>query len=149
MNYEDTWSWPDIPVEPIDREEIATVYSFGHYDGPGTGLILWKGEYWYVTRFEGNPRDGRYWVIQLTPEQQQYAVKYGKTWREFFHPGMSWHADGSSRRGEPDGIYAIRPTPNYLTMTDEGREKFKELFPSRPEPDEDAKVVGYFDGWRM
>ena len=146
MNYEDTWSWPDIPVEEVLREELETAYSFGHYDGPGTGLILWEDEHWFVRRFAVH--DSRYWIIRLTPEQQEYALRYGKTWAEFFHRGMSWNPDGS-KPAQKDGIYAHRPTPNHLTMTDEGREAFDKLFPKRPEPDSTAEVVGWFEGWRM
>lgn len=146
MNFEDTWAWPDIPVDEIDREEIATLYSFGHYDGPGTGLIRWKGELWYVDRFE--IRDSRYWVIRLTPEQQKYALDYGRAWADHFHSGMSWNPDGS-RAPEKDGKYALRPTPNYLTYTDEGRAAFDALYRKRPVPDNDAEVVGYFNGWRL
>jgi len=146
MNYKDTWSWPNIPVDEVDREDIETCYSFGHYDGPGTGLILWEDQHWYVTRFEYD--DARYWIIQLTPEEQEYALQYGKTWADFFHQGMRWNPDGSHRK-QKDGLYAHRPTPNHLTMTDEGRARFKELFPKRPEPSQTAEVVGWFKGWRI
>ena len=146
MNYEDTWSWPDIPVDEIDREEIETIYSFGHYDGPGTGLIYYNSEHYYVNRFE--IRDDRYWIIRLTSEQQQYALDYGATWAMYFHTGMSWQPNGD-KMPQNDGIYAHRPTPHYLTMTDEGKKCFNELFPKRPEPDSEAKVVGYFTGWKI
>jgi len=146
MNYEDTWSWPDIPVEEIDREEIATLFSFGHYDGPGTGLIRWKEQLWYVDRFE--LQSSRYWVIALTPEQQDYAFRYGQAWADHFSSGMSWNPNGS-RAPEKEGRYALRPTPNLLTYSDEGRQAFDSLFPTSPEPDKGAEVAGYFDGWRL
>lgn len=144
MHYEDTWSWPDIPVDEVDREDIKTLYSFGHYDGPGTGLVYYDGEYYYVDRFR--IRDDRYWIIRLTLEQQVYALEYGKTWEEYFHTGMSWQPNGD-KMPQKDGIYAHRPSPRYLTMTDEGKERFAVLFPKRPEPDKDAEVVGYFEVW--
>jgi hypothetical protein len=149
MNYEDTHAWPGIPVDEIPREEISTLYSFGHYDGPYTGLVRWKEQFWYVSRFEHREckMDVSYWIITLTPEQQEYALAYGKAWAEHFHSGMSWNPEGS-RAPERYGKYAIRPTPSYLTYTDEGRAAFDILFPKRPEPDENAEVVGYFDGWR-
>lgn len=145
MNYEDTWSWPDIPVDEIDREEISTIYSFGHYDGPASGLILWDDQYWFVDKFE-YLGDRCFWIITLTPEQQKYALEYGKTWAHYFHSGMSWTPDGN-RVPERDGIYSFRE-PGYLGVTEEGRKEFKKLYPKRPTPDADAKIVGYFVGWR-
>lgn len=145
MNYEDTQAWPNIPVEEIEREDLATLYSFGHYDGPGTGLVRWGGACWYVSRFELH--DNRFWVIALTSEQQEYALRYGKAWAEHFHSGMTWSPEGS-RAPRKDGQYALR-TPNHLTYSEDGRKAFASKFPHRPTPDEDAKVVGYFNGWRL
>lgn len=146
MNYKDTWTWPEIPVEEVDREDLATLYSFGHYDGPGTGLIRWEEQLWYVSRFE--LESSRYWIITLTPKEQEYALEYGKAWANHFHSGMSWNPNGA-RAPEKDGKYAIRPTPGHLTYTDEGHLAFQSLFPKRPEPGPDAEVVGSFTGWRL
>jgi len=144
MNYADTWAWPDIPVDAVDREEISTLYSFGHYDGPGTGLVLWRGEHWYVARFEiGDPR---YWLIRLTPEQQQYAAWYGAEWARLFHSGMSWNADGS-RAPEVDGIHVVR-RPGYRGMDEAEYARFQAEH-KVPSPSNDAEVVGYFYGWRL
>ena len=147
MIFEDTYDWPpDPPVGEIDRRELSTLFSFGHYDGVGTGLVRWKDQLWYASRFEIH--ESRYWLVELTAEQQAYALRYGETWAEFFHSGMSWTPEGSSAP-KTEGRYAIRPHPNLLTYTDEGREAFKKIFPVRPEPSEDARVVGYFNGWRI
>lgn len=147
-----TWTWqhtqmewpPEPPVPYVPREQISTLYSFGHYDGPATGLIQWNGAFWYVERFE--PRDDRFWIVQLTPAQQAAFYEYGKAWAAEFHSGMSWNPDGS-RAPEHHGPGVIRDR-NITSLRPGAHAAFRAKYPDVPRPDDDAPVVGYFVGWR-
>lgn len=94
MNYRESKSWPESPVPYVDREDLATVYSFGNYDGVGIGLIKWQDCYWFAERWKVDSYS--YWIIRLTQEQQDYACWYGKEWARLFHTGMSYNPNGSS-----------------------------------------------------
>ena len=147
MHYQDIWSWPEIPVEEIDRDEIEILYSFGHYDGPGTGLIKWKQEYYYVDRLKIN--DDRFWVIRLSEEQQEYALKYGEAWAEYFHTGMKWTPSGH-RVEFKLGKYGFQnESKNYTGIHPAASQMFRSEYPSRPAPAKDAEVVGFFVGWQI
>lgn len=147
MNFSDTWSWLDMPVDEISRSKIEIVFSFGHNDGPASGLVKWKDEHWYVTRLKH--QDDRFWVIRLTPEQQEYALNYGRTWGEFFHDGMSWNANGTRPNDGKLGKYSryCGIHARSIENLSEGYVEFDKLFNRRPEPDKNAEVVGYFTGW--
>jgi hypothetical protein len=137
MQYDDINDWP--PYEDIPRRNIETVYSFGHYDGPATGLIKWRGMYWYAHRFE--TFDNRYWIIELTSEQRKYAKWYGQEWAYLFNSGMSW---------TPNGDHVPRKAGIYEPNLDEHRDVYKRWNREHesPKPDPEAEVVGYFIGWR-
>ena len=139
MNYEEARGWGEPPVPQVSREELETLYSYGHYDGPYTGLIRWKGAYWFACRF--SYVDYRYWIVALTSEQQEHALRYGKAWAEAFHNGMSWN---------PDGTPFPPVAGKYGLFSDYGAlaRGFAETYGERPEPSPEAEVVGYFDGWR-
>lgn len=147
--YKSTRSWPEAPVPLVLREEVATLYSFGHDDGPRTGLVRWKEELYYASDFCLSEDGLRcYWLVRLTSEQQAYALSYGETWRAFFTGAMSWTPDGERVETEP-GPYAVEELRGCFSHTQEGRDKFSALFPKRPEPDESAEVCGYFMGWTL
>lgn len=147
MNLEDTWSWPDIPVDEVSREELETLFSFGHYDGPATGLIKWENQYWWAERFNGR-NDDKYWIIELTKEEQELMFFYGSEWARLFHSGMRWKPDGTRWNVEAEiGIYGFKDK----TYTGYDQEKYKEFNDKykRPQPKKEAKVIGYFTGWRL
>lgn len=146
MNYEDTWSWPDIPVEEIDREEIETVFSFGHYDGPGSGLIKWDTEYYYFSRFE--IRDDRYWIIELTEAEQKYAYWFGMEWARLFHNGCSYTPDGKKILPSKEGIFGFQNQYGSIELNQEEYSNFSKNH-KHPEPNKNAKVVDYFTGWYL
>lgn len=140
--------WPEISVPLVPREEIATLYSFGHYDGPKTGLVRWKDELYYVFDFCIAEHDDRhYWLVRLTSAQQEYAVRYGATWQAFFTSAMAWTPEGV-RQETPLGLYAVLKD-KHIEHTAEGRARFEELFRERPEPEADAEICGYFIGWTL
>lgn len=143
MNYREALRWPPQPPVPyIDRDDLETVYSFGHYDGVGSGLIQWLDCYWFVERWSIS--SDSYWIVRLTPEQQAYACWYGEEWARLFHSGMSWTPDGN-RVPQKDGIHAIR-TGNLLTLEEPAYGEFHKKY-LRPKPDDNAEVIGYFDHW--
>jgi len=149
MNYEDSWAWPDIPVEPVDRDEIETLYSLGHYDGVGTGLIRWEGRIWWADRFE--IRDRRYWIIEITPEHAERLLKRSREWESLFSSAMSWTPDGL-RVPDFEGPYCTNlPFKGGSEEEYQRRRKFYQEWNrenSLESPPKDAKVVGYFEGWR-
>lgn len=147
MNYEDTISWPDIPVEEVDREELETIYSFGHYDGPGTGLIKWKEEYYWADRFEIG--SDRYWIIKISSDHAQRLLKWGQDWAHFFSSAMSWNPNGTRKPDQP-GIYCTNlPFKGTQAEYERRRKFYQEWHQANPleTPPMDAKVVGYFRGW--
>ncbi len=140
MIYKDTWLWPNILVDSVDREEIATLYSFSHYDGPATGLIQWRGEYWYADRF--SLEDYRYWIIRLTPVQQQYALNHGLEHSRAWGNSTTYNANGSRLPPMP-GMYSKVPAEVDQALWSTYLAEHKS-----PTPSEDAEVVGYFCHWR-
>ena len=146
LTYAKTRDWPEIPVPVIPRHEVETVYSFGHYDGPRSGLVKWRDAYWYVKDFSVSDYGERYyWIITLTPKEQEYALRYGAAWAEFFSSSMSWRPDGH-RMPLVHGKYA-EVIGKVEKHTKEGRDLFNNEFPARPAPSEDADVVGYIESW--
>lgn len=145
MIYKDTWNWPEIPVECADREDIETIYSFGHYDGPKTGLVSWKSKFYYVDRFGGDNSDNNYWLIELSDLEAEYCKLYGSEWARLFGSQMSWNPDGESGPFI-SGIHTITQT-SYIGYDQAKYNEFRTTHPV-PKPSENAKVAAYFIGWR-
>lgn len=148
MNFAGLRDWGEPPVPCVPRSDVDTLYSIGHYDGPATAIVRWSGEIWYAERFDFRSigiRDRRYWLVRLTPKEQNYALRYCETWAAFFHSGHSWTATGQrvapvlGRYGYKDG--------NYTGIQPEGRDEFDRLFPCAPAPSGAADVCGYFETW--
>lgn len=135
-------NWPELGLEEIDRDELDTIYSFENHDGPACGLIRWKGQHWYFDRSPDT--HDFYFVVELTPDEQEYALHYGAEWARLFHNGMSWNPDGS----QPEQVLGVygRREKNLTTMDDEAYKKFHQDN-KRPEPGLDARVVACFYGW--
>ncbi len=147
MRYKDTWD-----IDEVSRKDIETLYSIGHSDGVGTGLVRYEGRILFAERvcnlFDGVPNHkGYYWLIGLTQEQQDYAIKYCEAWAQHFHSGMTWNPDGT-RPPETIGNYGYKSGGN-TRIQPHGHEVFRSRYPSVPAPLEDAEVVGYFRGWRL
>lgn len=142
MTYEETFAWPCLPVKQVDREEVATLYSFGHHDGPATGLIWWNGEYWYVDRFEFEGQC--FWIVRLTEEQQKYALWYGTECGRQYSTSCTYNANGE-RVHRVLGPHAIQN--GNVTRMDSTYDEFIKTNKT-PCPSLDAEVVGYFKGWR-
>lgn len=150
MNYEDARRWPTIPVDQVAREEVETLYSFGHYDGVGTGLIRWQGKLWWAERFA--TMDDRYWIIALDGPHARRLLARGREWANLFHSGMSWMPDGQ-RAPEADGPYCTNLPFKY---GDEDEYQHRHAFyvewhkaNKLEEPPKTAPVFGYFEDWRM
>ena len=144
MNYKDIWHWPEIPVDMIPREDIQTLYSFGHYDGPGTGLISWNNKIYYASRFY--VYDSKYWIIELDEEEAIYAKWFGEEWSRLFHNNMTWNSDGTHKEFVP-GIFSI-VEGNRFGYDHEKHFEFMQKY-EVPSPKPEAKVVGWFDGWEL
>lgn len=127
MNYKDIKDWPIVPVEEIERDDIETLYSFGSYDGPYTGLIKWNGKFYWASRFSID--DYRYWVIELDQDHGQ----------RLFEDSRNSDAIAYKRNGKP----AFTGTP----LEHKKLESFKKTS-SFEKPADDAKVVGYFLWWQ-
>lgn len=147
MRFYQTYTWGNPAVPEIPRSEIETCYSFTHYDGPATGLVYWKGHYALAVRFE---MDQRFWLVKLTPEQQVYALEYGKTWAEYFHNGCVYKPDGERVNGNNRSTLGKYEHFDGTCMWHdaEGEKLFQQQFPTIPTADREAEVLGYFWNWR-
>lgn len=147
MTYEDALDWPDLPIEDVDREEIETLYSFGHYDGVGIGLIKWKERYYWAERFEIG--SDRYWIVEITEDHAQRLLKHGEEWAKLFSSAMSWYSDGTKKPYVP-GLYCS-DRPFYGTDKEYAQRSkyYQDWHQANPleYPSMDAKVVGYFRMW--
>ena len=57
-------------LECIDREEITTLYSVGHYDGPMTGVAEWKGKRYYCKCDDINQMDRTFLLIEIGEKEE-------------------------------------------------------------------------------
>lgn len=148
MNYRDVLAWPDIPVEEIDRGEIETMHSLTHYDGPYDGLVRYRGKVHWATRF--SYEDYRWWVIELTDEQADAAVKRAEEWAHLFSTHCKFNPDGTrvpSVKGQYNTDRPFAGTQSEYDRNSEFRKRWDEEHPIKM-PDKAATVVGYFTSWR-
>jgi hypothetical protein len=149
MNYEDIFDEPCSGSEPsiklVPREDIETMYSFGHYDGPASGLAKWENEFWYIRRFGHD--DYRYWLIKLTKEEQEYAAWYGAEWKRLFSSAMSWNPDGT-KAPEELGVFSISKHEGRMITYDSSEYQNFSTAYKKPEPHIHAEVCGYFTSWK-
>jgi hypothetical protein len=140
----DAEAWPPAPPVPeVERGEIATLYSLGHYDGPATGLVRWRSRIWYVRRMDRDERPRRFWLVEIPQADAAALMAWSEARVLAYGPGMAWNPDGS-RRGDADGSLGSHTAPEFQAKADAWRK-------ANPVPDLDlsgAAVVGWFCSWR-
>lgn len=130
----------DLPGPCIPREDIETLYSLGHYDGPGSGLVRWKGDIYLADCFDMFAHQGRAFYLFKLPQERIEALL---TWcrgymanRSIEHGGIAYDPDGKRlqilpqvNRAAADAWRAANPCPDR-------------------EPPDGAPTLGYFVHWR-
>lgn len=118
----------DLPGPCIPREDIETLYSLGHYDGPGSGLVRWKGDIYLAHCFDMFASQGRaFYLFKLPPERIEAIL----TWCKTSVGSVAWSPDGKR-----------------LDRSFSERVARKDFSPPDREPPEGAPTLGYFIHWR-
>jgi hypothetical protein len=62
---------PIRQLEGVYREEVKTLYSVGHYDGPASGVAEWKGKRYFCScpDIQRDPRI--FFLIEISEEQEK------------------------------------------------------------------------------
>jgi hypothetical protein len=81
--------WSEIP-----REEVRWHWSSGHYDGPRSGVMIYKGEKLWVECYlnaalSEDAEDSRFVLFRLTAEQLAEQEK----WHRLFQENLGMHTD--------------------------------------------------------
>ncbi len=128
-------------LEYIPRDEIETIYSLTHYDGPRTGLVKWNDKHYFtIVLDEVYPR--RYYLIDTPQEYVECILKWCHEWIKYMNSAIVWKSDGThplidnSHRPLRDSLEAVKwrkdnKNPAYFLDFN------------------DCDVVGYFIGWHI
>jgi hypothetical protein len=142
FTYRQARSWPRIPVPEVEREEIETMYSLTHWDGPWSGLVRWRERVYFVEAFEQGG-DRNFWLVELPEEEAAALVRRAELWAERFSSSMTWNANGTRvpfRDGNARQVWGDHPDHWHRFFE-------KEAGPlSIPE---EAPVIGYFREWSL
>lgn len=71
---------PLLKLEYIDSEDIYCLFSHGHYDGPASGVVLYKCEkYWAHCRYiDEYPRI--FLMCKISEEDAKFMEEKSKNW---------------------------------------------------------------------
>lgn len=127
----------------VDRKEIETIWSLGHYDGPAVGIVRWKkdGRLYLAdcqnlhNRYE-NKR--RFWMIDIGDESIAKLVAWSEERAKHYGNACAWTAHGQRNP-------AVTIRGDFDNLKSEAWQR------NNPQPRVDwyeLPVVGYFDGWR-
>ena len=126
----------DAGAPQIHVDELDPLWISDFYDGPLAGAVIYSGQLSsYVLAEEETPpfTEGwyrRYWLLQLTPTQQDEE----RHWHELFRTHVGTHWDRRSARTEPGHVKPI-----------ENHQLFYEPYARRkPMILDDNDVVGWF-----
>lgn len=147
MKYNDVVSsFP--PVDEFARSEIETLYSFGHYDGVGIGLVRFRGKLCWAERWDTETH--LYWLVELKEDHGERLLKRGEEWRRLFSSGMSWAPNGEKLPYVP-GEHCT--TEQGLSEEERTRREafYRQWHAEHPleVPPLDAQVIGFFRDWAL
>ena len=121
----------------IDRSEIRLLWHADYWDGPKSGMLLYRGEEcWFEVVAEADEdEDGwyrRFAVLRLTPEQRAEE----RQWHELFRRCVGRHTDydESGRRA----LGALEPRERWAEFYDAYRERTPPDFSG-------SEVLGWFE----
>jgi hypothetical protein len=130
----------------ISREDIVTVWSLGHYDGPGSGLVKYKDK-WYLALCEDMMVDERiFWLVDPGEERMKELLTWAED-RFAAYGNCRWTPDGKDDCDENRGTLGKYGSPGYDERRTEWESTHKHpMAPRDAEPND--IVVGYFCNWR-
>lgn len=147
-------SWKDVQhhydhdtVAPyIPREEIVTVWSLGHYDGPGSGLVMHKDK-WYLALCEDMQAHERiFWLVDPGVERMAELLRWAEA-RFAAYGNCRWTPDGHDSPDPNHGTLGKYDSPGYDDRRAKWDAAHKHPMCLRSAEEEDV-VIGHFCGWR-
>jgi hypothetical protein len=116
----------------IDRSEVRLLWHSGYWDGPTSGLCLYRGRRcWFEMCAEGDEGDDfyrRFLLLELTKEQ----LDEEEHWHELFCRKVGTHCDHDDARGE------VLPRESWHEFYDEHRKRGKVDYSGNP-------ALGWFE----
>jgi hypothetical protein len=133
-------NYRDLPQ--IAAGDVALLWHDDFWDGPLSGVLLWRGErFWFQMREEYEPPGDagaepwpwyrRFLVIRLTPEQ----LREEEGWHELFTRCVGTHSDDPDGRRETGAVHPKERWPEFY-------EAYNRRVPVDPTRNE---VVGWFE----
>jgi len=125
----------------IAREQIETLWSLGHYDGPMTGLVKYKDKTCLATcPFHLNHRPRIFLMVEISEEKRKSLISWLEK-RYKVAGNMKYNPDGTR-----DNLEISHMTRAFQRAIDLFRKD--NPFPSWG-PEDDADIVGWFRGWKL
>jgi hypothetical protein len=130
-----TGSLPGIPR--IDRAEVRLLWHADFWDGPKSGMLVYRGErHWFeVVAEREDDAEGwyrRFAVIRLAPDQLAEELR----WHELFREKVGVHTDYDERGRRPVG--SLQPRERWPEFYDAVRQRTPADFSGN-------EVVGWFE----
>lgn len=122
----------------IKRKDVKYLWHCGYYDGPLSGVCLYKGERcWFEHAKEYRNYSRTFKVVRLTPEQ----LKEEEYWHDLFEENVSTASsyDENEKRHLSVDHSHLRPSETHHEFYDEQKKNRKDRDFSKNE------VIGYFN----
>jgi hypothetical protein len=128
----------DLLTAPhIDRAEVQVLWHADYWDGPRSGMLLYRGEECWFEVVAESEDDAAGWhrrfaILRLSPEQHAEELQ----WHELFREKVGGHTDYDAQGQRPVG--ALKPRERW--------HEFYDAYQQRTPPDFSGnEVLGWFE----